>query len=179
MPKKFTIVKKSRKIRKNKMSKKNVQSKRNVGSGRSKGEQSIFFGIPINFEEFCRITKYTERSTDIEPMTRFLKGKRVNLEVNRIIRDQYVLGYPIEKFSYYQGEEEGEEGFKNIDELIDELRDKRDQFQDELSTLNSEIDKVYLYPFEGIEVNKDDEEYLEKMYRKPEPYIFNLASTQS
>ena len=77
------------------------------------------------------------------------------------------------------GEEEGEEGFKNIDELIDELRDKRDQFQDELSTLNSEIDKVYLYPFEGIEVNKDDEEYLEKMYRKPEPYIFNLASTQS
>ena len=56
----FTIVKKSRKLRKNKMSKKNVQSKRNVGSGRNKGEQSIFLGIPINFEEFCRIAKYTD-----------------------------------------------------------------------------------------------------------------------
>ena len=170
----------------NRMNKKN-KSRRDRGRGRGTGEQSIFLGIPINFEEFCRISKYTDRSsesTDVKPMTRFLKSKGVNLAVERIIRDQYVLGYPIESFSHYAGEERSEdgsgyvEGFKSLDDLIDELRDKRDQFQEELHALNPEVGKVYLYGYEGIEVDKEDEEYLEKMYREPEPYIFNLCSTQ-
>jgi len=192
MHKNNTVVRKTRKLRKSKRSRKNkmmtmnTQSKRSVGSGKTSGERSIFLGIPINFEEFCRITKYTStnrESTDVRPMTRFLKDKGFNLIVDRMIRDQYVLGYQIESFSYHAGEEKSEdgrsyeEGFKPLDNLIDELRDKRVQFKAELHELNPEIDKVYLYPYEGVEVDKDDEEYLEKMYREPEPYIFNLCST--
>lgn len=150
---------------------------------KTSGERSIFLGIPIDFDEFCRISGYKKsniESTDVGPMTRYLESRGAHLIVERIKRDQYVLGYQIEKFSCYAGEERDDngyyvEGFKPLDSLIDELKDKRIRFRIELRALNSEIGRVYLYPYEGIEVDKDDEEYLEKFYRWPEPYIFNLA----
>jgi len=150
---------------------------------KTSGERSIFLGIPIDFDEFCRISGYTKiniESTDVGPMTRFLESQGVHLIVDRIIRDQYVLGYQIENFSYYSGEERvGDgyvEGFKPLDSLLDELKDKRTRFQLELHALNPKIGKVYLYPYEGMDGDKDDEEYLKKFYRWPEPYIFNLCS---
>ena len=135
-------------------------------------------------KEFQRITGY-RGGEDQRAMNEFLKSININFEIRQNIRYQYILGYQIDSFSNHTGQEKNENGkfepfrngFKNIDELIRELTEKKSEFQTEIQKLkerNPSFDKVKLYAFEGLQDGEDDD-YEEHFYRDPEPYIFNLC----